>query len=75
MDPHRFERDGETYEARFERVAEGWVARIRREGDDHVHVLAFPDGAGFDPEDVRGSLVAGCESILAQLPGRGTTRH
>ena len=75
MKPHHFEHDGGLFEARFERTPEGWIGRIRREGSDIVHLVAFPDGPGFDPEDVRGSLVAGCEAIVARLPAEPPTRH
>ena len=75
MDPHKFEHDGDLYEVRFERTPEGWIARIRREGSETIHVIAFPDGPGYDPNDVRGSLIAGCESIIARLPTRPPTRH
>lgn len=75
MDPHLFEQDGHTFEVRFAREAEGWVARIQREGDAVVHVVAFPDGPGYAADDVRGSLVAGCEAAIANLPWPGTTRH
>lgn len=75
MEPHRFEQDGEHFEASFERTPDGWVARIRRERDDTIHVVAFPQGVGFDPEDERGSLIAGCESIAPRLPSKPPTRH
>ena len=75
MDPHSFEHDGDLYEVRFERTPEGWVGHVRREGSAAVQVIAFPDGAGYDPDDVRGSLIAGCESIVARLPARPPTRH
>lgn len=75
MAPHRFEHDGSSYEVLFERTAEGWVARIRREGTQSVQVMAFPDGFGFDPEDPRGSLIAGCEAAVTRRPGPSPTRH
>ena len=75
MDPHCFEHEGGRFEVRFERTPEGWVGRIRREGDASVRVIAFPDGPGFDPDDVRGSLVAGCEAAVLASPWPGPTRH
>ncbi len=75
MAPHHFDHDGDSYEVQFERTPEGWVARIHREGTDRVQVVGFPDGAGFDPDDVRGSLIAGCEAIVAHQPERAPTRH
>lgn len=65
--PHAFEHAGLRYEVRFERTPEGWIGRIRREGDGAVQAVAFPDGPGYAPEDVRGSLVAGCEAAVAAL--------
>ncbi|WP_232630802.1 hypothetical protein [Methylobacterium sp. Leaf118] len=73
--PHSFEHDGIQYEVRFERTPEGWLARIHPEGAADAHLLAFPDGPGFDPDDVRGSLIAGCRAAVAQLPARAPTRH
>ncbi|AWN35643.1 hypothetical protein [Methylobacterium radiodurans] len=75
MEPHRFEQDGEAYEARFERVDGGWVAHIRRIADDAVRSLAFPDGVGYAADDVRGSLVAGCEAAAMRFAERVPTRH
>ncbi|NEU13598.1 hypothetical protein G3T14_15875 [Methylobacterium sp. BTF04] len=75
MKPHRFEQAGAAFEVFFERAPEGWVARIRREEDAVVHVVAFPDGPGYAAEDVRGSLIAGCEAAVANLPWPGPTRH
>lgn len=75
MDPHSFEHDGILYEVRFERTPEGWLARIRQEGASEAHLLAFPEGPGFDPEDVRGSLIAGCRAAVERLPRRPPTRH
>lgn len=75
MDPHSFDHDGSRYEIRFEHTPEGWIGRIRREGSETVHVVAFPEGRGFDPDDVRGSLIAGCEAIVAKLPPTPPTRH
>ncbi|MCE4225612.1 hypothetical protein HCU64_17810 [Methylobacterium sp. C25] len=75
MEPHRFEHDGSLYEVLFERTQDGWVARIRREGNDQVQLMAFPDGVGFDPEDPRGSLIAGCEAAVTRRPGPRPTRH
>ncbi|ACB78571.1 conserved hypothetical protein [Methylorubrum populi BJ001] len=75
MDPHSFEQDGVVYEVRFERTPDGWIARIRPEDGAEAHVFAFPDGIGFDPEDVRGSLIAGCEAAVARIPRQAPTRH
>lgn len=75
MDPHEFEHDGIRFEVRFERVAEGWICRIHREGRDTAHVMAFPDGVGFHPSDVRGSLIAGCEAAVAAMDRAPPTRH
>ncbi|KAB7787701.1 hypothetical protein [Methylorubrum populi] len=75
MDPHSFEQDGVVYEVCFERTPDGWIARIRPEDGAEAHVFAFPDGIGFDPEDVRGSLIAGCEAAVARIPRRAPTRH
>lgn len=75
MDPHSFEQDGVVYEVRFERTSDGWIARIRPEDGAEAHVFAFPDGIGFDPDDVRGSLIAGCEAAVARIPRRAPTRH
>ncbi|GJE58692.1 hypothetical protein [Methylobacterium trifolii] len=75
MEPHRFEQDGETFEAEFERTPEGWVARIRRTGDDVVHVVAFADEVGYAADDPQGSLAAGCEAAAARLPWGTPTRH
>ncbi|CAO4165942.1 hypothetical protein [Methylorubrum aminovorans] len=75
MEPHSFEQDGIVYEVSFERTPDGWVARIRPEDSAQTHVVAFPDGVGFDPDDVRGSLIAGCEAAVARIPRRAPTRH
>ncbi|TXM76410.1 hypothetical protein FV222_13010 [Methylobacterium sp. WL103] len=75
MEPHRIERDGTQYEVAFERAPEGWVARIRRLDDGAVHVVAFADGAGYDSDDPRGSLIAGCEAAIERLPWAAPTRH
>ncbi|OAH35074.1 hypothetical protein AX289_20505 [Methylorubrum populi] len=75
MDPHSFEQDGVVYEVRFERTPDGWIARIRPEDGAEAHVFAFPDGIGFDPEYVRGSLIAGCEAAVARIPRQAPTRH
>ena len=75
MEPHRIERDGTHYVVAFERAPEGWVARIRRLDDGEVHVVAFADGAGYDSEDPRGSLIAGCEAAIERLPWADPTRH
>jgi len=75
MDPHRFEHEDDSYEVHFERKPEGWIARIRREGDGTVHTFAFPEGPGYDPNDVRGSLIAGCEAVAGRLPRTLPTLH
>ena len=76
MEPHNFEKDGCVYEVRFEQTPDGWIGRIRREGSEAVHVVAFPEGHGFDPDDVRGSLISGCEAVIARLPDAPSpTRH
>ncbi len=75
MEPHSFEHDGTRYEVRFERTPEGWVAHIQPEDGTGAHVFAFPDGVGFDPDDVRGSLIAGCEAAVARIPRQVPTRH
>jgi hypothetical protein len=75
MEPHNFEQDGIVYEVSFERTPDGWVARIQPEDGAQAHVFAFPDGVGFDPDDVRGSLIAGCEAAVARIPRRAPTRH
>lgn len=75
MEPHSFEQDGTEYEVRFERTPEGWIAHIRPEGWTEAHVVAFPEGVGFDRDDVRGSLIADCEAAVARLPRRAPTRH
>ena len=75
MEPHSFEQDGIVYEVRFERTPEGWIARIWPEDGTQAHVFAFPNGVGFDPNDVRGSLIAGCEAAVARIPRRAPTRH
>ncbi|WP_336485919.1 hypothetical protein [Methylobacterium nigriterrae] len=75
MEPHRFEQDGVTFEVRFERTPEGWVARIRRDGDGATHLMAFPDRVGYAADDVRGSLIAGCEAAVARLGALAPTRH
>ncbi|WP_019906914.1 hypothetical protein [Methylobacterium sp. 77] len=75
MEPHEFEHGGARFEVCFERVAEGWIGRIRREGDETAHIMAFPDGPGYDPDDVRGSLIAGCEAAVAAMDQAPPTRH
>ncbi|MEA1834528.1 hypothetical protein U8607_20755 [Methylobacterium durans] len=75
MEPHRFEQDGERFEARFERADTGWLAHIRRLDDGRVRTIAFPDGAGYAEDDLRGSLIAGCEAAVAQLRAAQPTRH
>ncbi len=75
MDPHHFEYDGNSYEVSFEQTPDGWVGRIRSGEGATVYVVAFPNGAGFDPDDVRGSLIAGCEAVVAQNPPAPPTRH
>ncbi len=75
MEPHSFEQGGIVYEVSFERTPDGWVAHIRPEDSAQAHVVAFPDGVGFDPDDVRGSLIAGCEAAVARIPRRVPTRH
>ena len=75
MEPHHFEQDGIVYEVHFERTPDGWIARIRPEDGAQDHVFAFPDGIGFDPDDIRGSLIAGCEAAVARIPRRAPTRH
>lgn len=75
LEPHWFERDGATYEVRFERGPGAWHAHIRRVEDGAAASLAFPDGAGYAADDVRGSLIAGCEAAAAQLSQRPPTRH
>ena len=75
MDGHRFEQAGIAYEVAFERRPEGWVAHIRREGTETAHIVGFPDGPGYDASDVRGSLIAGCEAAVPNLPWVPPTRH
>jgi hypothetical protein len=75
MEPHSFEQDGDSYAVRFERTPEGWVARIRRESDGATHLMAFLEGPGYAPDDVRGSLIAGCEAAVARLGLAPPTRH
>ncbi len=75
MEPHRFELNGESFEAVFERAESGWVAHIRRLDDDAVRSLTFPDGVGYAADDVRGSLVAGCEAAAARFAEGPPTRH
>lgn len=75
MDPYRFEWAGAVFEVDFERGADGWLARIRRDGDAFVHLVAFPHGPGYAPDDVRGSLIAGCEAAVEKLSWPGPTRH
>lgn len=75
MEPHSFERDGIVYEVRFEQTPDGWIARIQPEDGAQAHVFAFPNGVGFDPDDVRGSLIAGCEAAVARIPRWAPTRH
>lgn len=75
MEPYRFEQDGIAFEVCFERTDEAWIAHIRREPDALVHRVAFPHGAGYAADDVRGSLVAGCEAAASKLPWAAATRH
>ncbi|MBB2961512.1 hypothetical protein [Methylobacterium sp. R2-1] len=75
MEPHSFEQDGIVYEVHFERTPDGWIARVQPEDSAQAHVFAFPNGVGFDPDDVRGSLIAGCEAAVARIPRRAPTRH
>lgn len=75
MDPHTFERDGNSFEVEFERTPEGWIGRISCEGSEKVQVIAFPNGPGFDAQDVRGSLIAGCEAAITRFSGPVPTRH
>lgn len=75
MDPHYFEHDGNAYEVSFERTPDGWVGRICSGEGATVFVVSFPNGPGFDPDDVRGSLIAGCEAVVAQNPPAAPTRH
>ncbi|WP_244472221.1 hypothetical protein [Methylobacterium sp. Leaf108] len=75
LEPHQFEEDGHRFAVAFERSPDGWICRLRRESDGTVQVLAFPDGPGFDPDDVRDSLIAGCRAAVATLGWAGTTRH
>lgn len=75
MDTYRFEQNGIVFEIRFERTDEAWIAHIRREHDAVGHRVAFPHGAGYAPDDVRDSLIAGCEAAVAKLPWPAPTRH
>lgn len=75
MEPHTFAQDGVTYEVRFERGPEAWIARIRRAGEATAQVVAFPHGHGYDAQDVRGSLIAGCAAAVPNLPWAAATRH
>ena len=75
MDPHRFRQGGVAFEIRFERAPEGWVARITREADGAVYLVAFADGVGYAADDPRGSLIAGCEAAVGRLPWPVPTRH
>ena len=75
MDAYDFEHDGIRYEVRFEHSPEGWLARIRPEGTAEIYLLAFPEGPGYDPDDVRGSLIAGCRAAVERLPRHPPTRH
>ncbi|WP_244477180.1 hypothetical protein [Methylobacterium sp. Leaf125] len=75
MKPHRFEQAGTVFEIAFERAPEGWVAHIRRADSETTHAIGFPDGPGYDPTDVRGSLIAGCEAALPNLSWANPTRH
>lgn len=75
LDEHRFEQGGALYVAAFERAPEGWLARIRREGSETIHVVGFPDGPGYDASDLAGSLAAGCEAAVANLTWAAPTRH
>lgn len=75
MKAHRFEHAGAVFEIVFERAPEGWVAHIRRADSATTHVIGFPDGPGYDPSDVRGSLIAGCEAAIPTLTWTTPTRH
>ncbi len=75
MEPHAFEHDGDRFEVRFERTETAWVCLIRREGEGSARIVAFPDGAGYDPNDIRGSLIAGCEAAVAAMERAPPTRH
>jgi len=75
LEPHTFLRDGVAYEVRFTRAPEAWIAAIHRAGEATAQIVAFPHGRGYDPDDVRGSLVAGCEAMVPNLPWPGITRH
>lgn len=75
MEPHHLDHDGRSFTIDFERTPEGWVCRISREDDGAVQVIAFPDGPGFDPDDVRGSLIAGCEAAISRMPIAPPTWH
>ncbi|GJD97900.1 hypothetical protein OCOJLMKI_5139 [Methylobacterium iners] len=75
VEAHRFACDGHFFEVRFERTPEGWIGRISRDGAAEVQVIAFPDGAGFDPDDVRGSLIAGCEAAVQRIRWPAPTHH
>ncbi len=75
MDNHRFEWNGTVFEIRFERTDEAWIAHIQRVHDAAGHHVAFPHGAGYAPDDVRASLIAGCEAAVSKLPWPAPTRH
>ncbi|MBX9931391.1 MAG: hypothetical protein K2Y56_07615 [Methylobacterium sp.] len=75
MGPHKIERDGKTFTIGFERTPEGWLCRIRREDDDATQLLALADGAGYDPADERGSLIAACEAAIAVTAWPVLARH
>ena len=75
MGPHKIERDGETFAVAFERTPEGWLCRIRREGDGATQLLALADGVGFDAGDERGSLIAACEAAVAATSWPVPARH
>ena len=75
LEPHTFEQDTVTYEVRFTRGPEAWIARIRRAGEATAQIVAFPHGRGYDADDVRASLIAGCEAAVPTLPWAGVTRH
>lgn len=75
LEPHTFEQDTVTYEVRFTRSPEAWIARIRRAGEATAQIVAFPHGSGYDADDVRASLIAGCEAAVPTLPWAGVTRH
>lgn len=75
MEPCHLDQDGETFAVSFERSPEGWLCRIRRESDGATQLAAFPEAAGFDPQDVRGSLIAGCRAAIAGTAWPAPARH